>query len=313
MRQSALFALCGLGALAAALWWWQPAADGTPQTGSASKAGTSTVSASSQGAPALTVQQRLAAATAEQDALLTPGLRDALEALLLEAGDAPNPEALKQRLAALVARHFGDALSTRALALAERYVDFRVALGELQPPSDANDPKALRAAIVARDALRRQYFDDAEYEALFAGQENLERYTLARLDIERDPSLSDTQRREALEAAQTELSPVQRAERARSVVQVDVAAETADFNARGVDAHARYAERSTRYGDDAARRLAQIDTEDQQWNARLDDYARAQAAHASAEQLAQWRTRNFTEQEQLRLDAALQLRAQAAR
>lgn len=313
MRRSTLAALCGVSVLACALWWWQPGADGSPDAASVRGLGANRLSALPPETPSIAAPMAVHRAAGAQDPLLAPGLRDALEALLLEAGEAVSPEDLKHRLAALVAGRFGDTLATRALALAERYVDYRVALGQLQAPPDATDAQALREAIRARDALRRQHFDETEYEALFADQEGLDRYTLARLEIERNPDLSDAERRKALQSTQTELSDAQRADRAQSVLQVDVAAETADFNARGVDAHARYAERSTRYGDDAARRLAQLDTEDQQWSARLDDYARAQAAHASPEQLALLRARTFTAEEQLRLDAALQLRAQAAR
>lgn len=311
MKRLAVSALCAAAALACALWWWLPGA-GAPPGAPAARADRTRLGSLPSAAPAAAALGAGPLGTAAQDPLLAPGLRDALEALLLEAGEAPNPGVLKQRLAALVARHFGDTLATRALALAERYVDYRVALGELQPPPDATDPQALHAAVAARDALRRQYFDESEYAALFADQESLERYTLARLAIERNPDLTEAQRHAALQGAQAELEPAERAARAHSIVQMDVAAETARFNSQGVDARTRHAERSARYGEGAARRLAQLDAEDQQWTTRLDDYARAQAAQASAEQLAELRARSFTAEEQLRLDAALQLRAQAA-
>lgn len=243
------------------------------------------------------------------DPLLAPGLRDELEAMLLEAGDMPDPQALKRRLAELVARRFGEALSTRALALAERYVDYRVALGELKPPEDATDPRALRDVLQARDALRRQYFDESEFDALFADQQALDRYTLARLEIERNRDLTAEQRCQALAGTETELDPQQRAERAQSVVQEAVGAQTAAFNAAGTDDRTRFAQRSARFGEDAAQRLAQLDAQDRDWNARLDDYARAQASQTDANALAQLRERSFTPQEQLRLDAALALRA----
>ncbi|MBK7718797.1 MAG: lipase chaperone [Simplicispira sp.] len=247
------------------------------------------------------------------DPLLTPGVRDELEAMLLEAGDMPDPQALKRRLAELVARRFGEALSTRALALAERYVDYRVALGELKPPQDATDPRALRDVLQARDALRRQYFDEPEFDALFADQQALDRYTLARLEIERNPDLTAEQRRQALAGTETELDPQQRAERAQSVVQEDVGAQTAAFNAAGTDDRTRFVQRSARLGEEAAQRLAQLDAQDRDWNARLDGYARAQASQTDAQALALLRDRSFTPQEQLRLDGALALRAASIR
>ncbi len=109
-----------------------------------------------------------------RDSFLTRELRNTLEALLLEAGDAADPATLKQRLAALVGRHFAPDLATRALAMAERYVDYRVALGQLRAPADLKDPRAMRSALAQREQLCvASIFDGEEYEALFAHEAEL--------------------------------------------------------------------------------------------------------------------------------------------
>ena len=95
-------------------------------------------------------RRRALTADGPADPLLVHGLRDTLEALLMEAGDASDPATLKQRLAALVGQHFPAAQAARALALAERYVDYRVALGSLRAPQDLTDPRALRDALESR-------------------------------------------------------------------------------------------------------------------------------------------------------------------
>ncbi|RID97267.1 lipase secretion chaperone [Simplicispira hankyongi] len=309
MKGRAIALVCAAAVLAAGAWWLIPQGTGvlTPQSPGHAPAGVRL--AQPMHGPSAAPPDALARPSNAVDPLLAPGLRDELEAMLLEAGNMPDPQALKRRLAELVARRFGEALSTRALALAERYVDYRVALGELKPPEDATDPRALRDVLQARDALRRQYFDESEFDALFADQQALDRYTLARLEIERNPDLTAEQRRQALAGTETELDPQQRAERAQSVVQEAVGAQTAAFNAAGTDDRTRFAQRSARFGEDAAQRLAQLDAQDRDWNARLDDYARAQASQTDANALAQLRERSFTPQEQLRLDAALALRA----
>ncbi len=305
--------MCTAAVLAAGAWWLVP-----QDIEKSAAQNVATLPAGAGAAPMrngepLAPRGTSALSSTAADPLLTPGVRDELEAMLLEAGDMPDPQALKRRLAELVARRFGEALSTRALALAERYVDYRVALGELKPPQDATDPRALRDVLQARDALRRQYFDEPEFDALFADQQALDRYTLARLEIERNPDLTAEQRRQALAGTETELDPQQRAERAQSVVQEDVGAQTAAFNAAGTDDRTRFVQRSARLGEDAAQRLAQLDAQDRDWNARLDDYARAQTSQTDAHALAQLRDRSFTPQEQLRLDAALAVRAASAR
>ncbi len=305
--------------VAAVLGWRAWRADAGQDTGpgasAAVPAGGAALPAHGTASAALTpASAALAAASAASsmaagaDPLLVPGLRHTLEALLLEAGDASDPEVLKQRLAQLVGQHFPAALATRALALAERYVDYRVALGALSPPRDPGDPRALREALEARQKIRQQHFQDEEYDALFAQEAELDRYTLARLEIARNTQLTPQQRDSALRAAESELAPERRAERAAATAHLDAAAQTAAFNTQGVGDVQRHMARSAQFGEQAAHALAQLDREDQQWQSRLDELSRArsQQGEAAAQALRQ---QLFTPEELQRVDAALALRA----
>lgn len=251
---------------------------------------------------------RAASAAAPPDPFLTRDLRHKLEAMLLEAGEAPTPAALKARLAGLVTGHFSASEATRALAFAERYVDYRVALGEIKPPADAGDPRALSAAVQARQRVRVQHFSGEEYHALFAHEEELDRFTIARLEIERHASLTPAQKRAALKDAENELSDAHRAARADAVAHMAVAAQTAAFDAQGMSEQARYAHRRNQYGDAAAQQLAQLDREEAQWQQRLSQYAAARDGKATESQLQQLRQQLFSPEEQLRIEAALALR-----
>lgn len=244
-----------------------------------------------------------------QDSFLDAGLRHRLEDLLLEAGEASTPAALKQRLATLVPRYFQPADAVRAQALLERYVDYRVALGALKPPADPGDPQALRAAVGARQRIREQHFAGEEYQALFAHEEELDRYTLARLEIERNATLTREQKEAALRDAEHELGADQRTARADAVAHLGVAAQTAVFDARGAGEHERYAQRQAQYGAAAARQLAQLDRQEQDWQRRLDDYAGAQARKMQPAELQQLRGQLFSAEEQLRIEAAMALRS----
>lgn len=247
------------------------------------------------------------------DPLLAPGLRYALEALLAAAGEAPDPQTLKQRLEALVGQHFPPDLATRALALAHRYVDYRVALGQLRPPADQTDPQALRTVMAERQRVRRQFFDGDEFDALFSQDLALDEYMLARLEIERNSALTPEQKRSALQEAEQALSPAVRAQRAEAVAHEGVAQQTAAFNAQGVDERTRHAQRSAQYGPEAAQRLAQLDREQGDWNARLDQYQQALASTQDPARLQPLRAQLFSPEEQLRLDAALAARSLPAR
>ncbi len=317
MRRSTI-AWAGAGLLAAAaLWWLQP--DGPAASARGSGAGVQT-GPSAHGRPAATdavggMGRQGSGASAlgstGADPLLTPGLRDAIEALLHAAGEAPDPETLKQRIAALANQHFAPELVTRALALAGRYVDYRVALGQLKPPADASDPRALRVAAEQRRTLRLRYFDGDEYDALFGQEQLLDDYTLARLEIERNNALDAAQKRRALADAEAQLPPALRTARAESVAHVATAQQTAAYDAQGVDDATRFAQRAATHGTEAAERLARLDQEERAWNARLDQYQQALHQGQEAARLQQLRHQLFSPEEQLRIDAALALRQNA--
>lgn len=243
------------------------------------------------------------------DLLRLPGLRHTLETLLLEAGEAGEPRLLKQRLAGRVGAHFPAALGARALALAERYVDYRLALGELRAPWDAADPQALRGALQARQATRRRFFEAAEYDALFAREDALDEYTLARMQAALDPGLDARQRALALQAADALLPGEKQAEYAAVTQHLAAAQQTAALRARNADPAARQAARSARWGAAAAQALAALDREEQHWQQRLARYGQALAQPGSdGAALQQLRLQLFSAEEQPRIEAALALR-----
>ncbi|CAN7219563.1 lipase chaperone [Acidovorax sp. LjRoot129] len=318
-RAFAAGAVALAAATAAVVWWLGPlqgppgAGDSffSPRAGSLQGAGAGPQPAAQALESSFFAARRASDAQHSADPLLVHGLRDTIEALLMEAGaeDAADPAALKQRLAALVGKHFPAALVTRALALAERYVDYRVALGQLRTPKDPTDPAALRNALEARHKVRQQFFDSAEHDALFAREADLDRYTLARLEIARNTQLTAEQRAQALRDAENELPEARRAERAAASEHVNAAAQTAAFNAQNTDERTRHAARSAQYGETAAHAMAQLDREEQNWQQRLDQYSQARAQQNDAAALQQLRQQLFSAEEQQRIDAALALRA----
>ena len=309
-RMLAVCALLGAGAIA----WLTLSGDSSLVThaqGSISGASATFTHGTAGVAPAYAAAagQGRTSGLATDDPLLAPGLRDALEALLMAAGETPDPQALKLRLEALVGQHFAPELATRALALAHRYVDYRVALGQLRPPADQTDPQALRTVLAERQKVRLQYFDGDEFNALFAQDLALDEYTLTRLEIARDSALSPDQKRNALQEAEQGLAPAVRAQRAEAVAHEGVAKQTAAFNAQGVDERTRYHQRSAEYGPEAAQRLTQLDREESDWNSRLDQYQQALTGTQDPARLEPLRSRLFSSEEQLRVEAALAARA----
>lgn len=312
MRKKALAAAALLAALAAAaLFLRGPAGGGDAQHSQATQAPAPGLRGKDGVGGARATAGTAPAIATPSDPLLTRDLALRLESLLLAAGAADSPALLKQRAAALVSRHFPADQVVRATQLLDRYVDYRVALGDLKPPGRSDDPRRLRDTLLARQRVRERFFAAEEYDALFAEQDELDRLSLARLEILRNPDLSEAQKQTALRDAERELGDAQRSARSEAAQHIAVAAQTAAFDASGASEQERHAQRAAQYGETAATQLAQLDREQHDWHARLDAYAAARAANASAAELAALRQRLFSPQEQLRLDAALQWRAQS--
>jgi lipase chaperone LimK len=298
-------------AIAVGVWWAVDPFASAPQVVDAAAspvAGPSqTDPAAASYAAAIAARAQPAPAASQPDTLLTRGLHSRIEDLLLEAGQAATPAELKARAGALVQRYFDAQDVARAVLLLNRYIDYRVALGNVAAPKPG-DPDALRTAIDSRRAIAERYFSPEEFTALFSGQEELDRLTVRRFEIARDATLSPEARIAAIRTAEARLAPELQAWRADTQAHDAVARQTAAFDAAGLDDHARYVARSKAHGDAAAQRLAQLDAEERNWHARLDRYAAQQSGGAREAQLAELKRQLFSAEEQVRVEAALVLR-----
>ncbi|MEJ8826521.1 lipase secretion chaperone [Variovorax humicola] len=235
------------------------------------------------------------------DPLLTPELVRIFEQMLGDAR-AKDKAGLLAEMRASIDVYLPPEWRVRGLALLERYVDYREALSALTAP-DPRDPVALRQAFDARAALRARYFAHEEVTGLFGPDEQLDRYMLEKRELEQNTVLSAEQRREALDqAAATWLTPEQRQDRIDAIAHLAVAEQSVAFEARGASPQERFQLREQAYGYEAAQRLAALDQQEQDWQARLARYA---AADASTQ--AQLQQQIFTPEEALRLPGALAL------
>lgn len=248
--------------------------------------------------------------------LQTPSLHRLIEDLI---GDAigsgsirSDPHGFRERLAARAKAHFPPELAQSAVAFLNRYVDYLESLDALNLSSAKSDVAALRSLFEARKALRESFFAPEEYKALFARDDRMDRYTIARMEIEANAKLSAEERDQALANAANELTPDERAERKSWQLHLTAQSQTALFDAKQTSDEERFEARKTEYGEAAAQRLAELDRAQREWDARLTQYE--QALRATREgamteaHLTALRDRMFNEQERLRLDAALSLR-----
>lgn len=202
-----------------------------------------------------------------------------------------------------------------AMRLLDKYLQFKRALVDLEksPQLAGDSVQVIRRRFHALQDLRSRIFTAEEDQGLFGFDDMYDRDTLARLEIDRDATLSAGQKREKLAALDASMPPALRADRdaPRMVLQLEQTAQ--DMRAKGASEDEIYRMRALALNPQAAERLAEVDREEKAWKDRIATYqadrARILKAQADAPEserqaaLLQLQQAQFSEQERRRLAA----------
>jgi lipase chaperone LimK len=172
---------------------------------------------------------------------------------------------IRELLQADLQRDHPPPVAAAAFDAFERYLGLRAAIAGAALSDD------LPTRNEQLRALRRTWFGD-DADAMFGTEEAHTAYTLARLALQRDPTLDGATRAARLAALDATRAWAERdAERdATSVLLVEE--QSRQFDHAGTDAATRAAERTALWGEDAAQRLAQLDAQRAQWDRRIAAY-----------------------------------------
>lgn len=159
------------------------------------------------------------------------------------------------------------------LDLWNRYMDYREKLGSLQAPNlSQDDPQYYRSVFNSTQNLRKQFFSDYEIEGLFGAENTYHIYTLKRLDVINDKSLSEQEKAQKLKALFDEL-PEEWKENLEQINKLeDLRKLTADIKARGGSAEEIHQMRTNLVGPEATQRLEKLDTQRADWKSNVNSY-----------------------------------------
>ncbi|UTA47058.1 hypothetical protein L1F30_12900 [Simiduia sp. 21SJ11W-1] len=247
------------------------------------------------------------AVNAAGELIVDSRLRLLFEHYLSALGEEPLAQVLVRIRHQLGLSLQGEALA-QANALLEAFIQYRNQQDiirsdyiELNAGFSLEQARAMQAAM---RMARGQLFSVADTSALFAAQDTLEDYALARVAILQDASLNESQRQARLaEAAQ--VAGVDRASTSDRLLARQLAAD-AQLQADAHQPAQLQARRQAAFGTDAAQRLAARDQARAEWQARLARYrvelesllAQPPVASALVQSL---RAYHFSDAEQLRV------------
>ncbi len=216
---------------------------------------------------------------------------------------------------------------SQALEILRQYLGYKTALQALQQEEGASQPLAGESAFEVlegrlqklRDA-RDTYLAPELAEAFFGPENQLDQYTLEKLRVQQDASLSAEEKLARVAALQERLPENMREQIQETSRFENWQAQEEALLARQAGADEIYQLRAQTFGAQAAERLAELDRQRERWDRRFAVYSQEkrqldQAGLAEQDyqsQLTELRSRHFDEIERRRV-AALDKLAAASR
>ncbi|MEN9658706.1 MAG: hypothetical protein RL571_2171 [Pseudomonadota bacterium] len=209
-------------------------------------------------------------------------------------------------------RELKPADAKEAKRILAQYLQFKRALSELanNPAMAGQSIATMRLRLAAIQNTRSRFFNRVEINALFASDDQQDELLLDRLVINQDTQLNAMQKAQQQAVLDAKRSPAEQQARVDLIAHLSLAANVQTAKAQGATANQLHALRRASVGEPAADRLAALDQEESQWQAKIDRYLTAKAnAINSQSQMEQnsaiqkLRDANFTPLEQKRLGA----------
>lgn len=245
--------------------------------------------------------------------IVTDQLRHLFDYYFTTVGEISAEEAI-QRISDHLAARLQQPARSQAQALLDAYVQYKTDLVELEASYPViDDIEGLRARADAVDRLRAALFDPVAQAAFFAAEEVYDRFTLERMAIVRDESLSELQKGELIEDLRHNL-PGDMQELLIPQIHQTLNSQTAELAASGADATQIRQLRMSLVGPQATQRLEALDAQREQWQQRVEQFTAERQAildyrglaeadkQAAIEALAQ---ETFEPAERLRLAGSL--------
>ena len=218
---------------------------------------------------------------------------------------------IKNDFKAYIQQAYKEPALAQILDLWNRYIDYREKLGDLQAPNiNKEDPKYYQSIFANMKNLRKQLFSDYEIEGLFGTEDTYHEYTLSRMMVMDDKSLSEAQKAQKLKDLFNQL-PEDWKENLEQLNKLeDLRKLTADIKARGGSAEEIHQMRMNLVGPEATQRLESLDGQRRDWKNKVDGYLKERdnilksgmSDDAKQKAVQQLRTQHFNKpEEQLRV------------
>lgn len=208
---------------------------------------------------------------AQGNLVISDQLRYLFDYFFSSVGEVSFDEAA-ERIRLYLASQLQEPALGQSLTLLQNYIDYKTALVELEQrfPVVA-DISGLRQREDEVQRLRAQLFSPQAHAAFFASEEIYNHFTLERLAILQDPTLSDDDKGVMIEQLRQSL-PEDVQDLLIPQIHQELTVQTEQLLEQGADPSEVRELRLSLVGPEATGRLEDLDLERAQWQQRMDDF-----------------------------------------
>ncbi|WP_349928529.1 lipase secretion chaperone [Acinetobacter sp. A1-4-2] len=271
--------------LAVLLFWLAPSQSTAEQTETAQRAEVQNHLLTSS-MPAPTDQSRAFVSRSQQDTevncqlrldnanrlIVNEQTRNCFEYFITQYGEKDLKQ-IQHDFKTYIQQNYKEPALGQIIDLWNRYINYREKLGDLQPPNiDKEDPQYYQSIFANMKNLRKQLFSDYEIEGLFGTEDTYHEYTLNRMTVLADKSLTEAQKAQKLKDLFNQLPEDWKANLEQLNKLEDLRKLTADIKARGGSAQDIHQMRMNLVGPEATQRLEALDEQRNDWKDKVNQY-----------------------------------------
>lgn len=271
--------------LAVLLFWLAPSQSTAEQTETAQRAEVQNHLLTSS-MPAPTDQSRAFVSRSQQDTevncqlrldnanrlIVNEQTRNCFEYFITQYGEKDLKQ-IKHDFKTYIQQNYKQPALGQIIDLWNRYINYREKLGDLQPPNiEKEDPQYYQSIFANMKNLRKQLFSDYEIEGLFGTEDTYHEYTLNRMTVLADKSLTEAQKAQKLKDLFNQLPEDWKANLEQLNKLEDLRKLTADIKARGGSAQDIHQMRMNLVSPEATQRLEALDEQRNDWKDKVNQY-----------------------------------------
>ena len=198
--------------------------------------------------------------------------RDCFEYFITQYGEN-DLEQIKNHFGKFIQGQYLEPAHSQIMDLWTRYLKYREQLAQIQTPSaKQQDKNYFQKIFNSIQDIRKRFFSTSEIEGLFSGEDIYQNYTLDRMQILEDSSLSEIEKARKLKERFEEL-PEDWQQNLQELSKLDdLHTLTKQIKARKGSAEELRQMRTALVGAEATQRLETLDTERNAWQQRVTSY-----------------------------------------